>query len=97
MPLLAMVGRDGPDGLERRPAVRPRHLEHLKELDRDGKIFFAGPAFRDDGKTPQGSVVIFEADDLESARVHCANDPYVLEGVFGEWDCSPVAQVFPEK
>jgi len=42
-------------------------------------------------------VVIFEADDLESARVHCANDPYVLEGVFGEWDCSPVAQVFPEK
>ena len=79
MPLFAMVGRDGPDGLERRPAVRPRHLEHLKELDRNGKIRFAGPAFRDDGKTLQGSVVIFEADDLESARASRA-EAHASEG-----------------
>ncbi|MEO2167336.1 MAG: YciI family protein [bacterium] len=96
MPLFAMLGHDGPDGLARRPAVRPRHLEHLKELEREKRILFAGPLFRDDGKTPCGSLVIFDAPDLDQARAHCGNDPYVLEGVFASWECLPAAQVFPE-
>ncbi len=97
MAIFVMRGLDGPEGLERRPAVRPMHLEHLRELERLGKIKFAGPIFADDGATPVGSIVIFESEDLASARAHCAQDPYVLEGVFGQWDVNPAMQVFPER
>ena len=96
MPIFVMFGHDGPEGLSRRPAVRPQHLEHLRTLDRQGRIQFAGPMFADDGETPVGSVVVFEAPDLEVAQAHCAHDPYVLEGVFGDWQVRPILQVFPE-
>lgn len=97
MPIFVMRGLDGPEGLGRRPAVRPVHLEHLRGLERLEKIKFAGPIFADDGETPIGSVVIFESDDLATARSLCARDPYVLEGVFAEWDVNPATQVFPER
>jgi uncharacterized protein YciI len=90
MPIFVMRGLDGPEGLGRRPAVRPVHLEHLRGLERLEKIKFAGPIFADD-------VVIFESDDLATARSLCAQDPYVLEGVFAEWDVNPATQVFPER
>ena len=96
MAIFVMRGLDGPEGLDRRPAVRPMHLEHLRELERDGKIKFAGPIFADDGTTPIGSVVIFESEDLALARAHCEQDPYVLEGVFDRWDVNAAVQVFPE-
>ena len=56
MPLYVILGFDGPHGVERRPAVRPRHLEHLRPLDAAGRILVAGPLFADDGKTPRGSL-----------------------------------------
>ena len=37
MPLYVILGFDGPHGVERRPAVRPRHLEHLRPLDAAGR------------------------------------------------------------
>ncbi|MDG1959697.1 MAG: YciI family protein [Candidatus Binatia bacterium] len=96
MPIFVMRGLDGPEGLARRPAVRPSHLEHLRELERLAKIMFAGPIFAEDGSTPIGSIVIFESDDLTTAQSFCARDPYVLEGVFGQWDVNAAMQVFPE-
>ena len=60
------------------------------------KIRFAGPIFAEDGSTPIGSIVIFESDDLTAAQSFCARDPYVLEGVFGQWDVNAAMQVFPE-
>jgi len=97
MPIFVMRGLDGPEGLGRRPAVRPLHLEHLRELERQQQIRFAGPIFADDGTTPIGSVVVFESSDLAAARSHCAQDPYVREGVFAQWHVNPAVQVFPEK
>ena len=38
MAIFVMRGLDGPEGLERRPAVRPLHLEYLRELERLDKI-----------------------------------------------------------
>ena len=70
MPIFVMRGLDGPEGLGRRPAVRPLHLEHLRELERQQQIRFAGPIFADDGTTPIGSVVVFESSDLAAARSH---------------------------
>ena len=97
MPLFVIIGKDGPDALAKRPAVRPRHLEHLRPLDRAGRVAIAGPLFADDGKTPCGSLIILEAADLATARELAARDPYVVEGVFATHDVKPFAQVFPER
>ena len=96
MPLFVIVGSDGPKGLERRPAVRPRHLEHLRPLDREGRVVIAGPLFSDDGKTPRGSLIVLEAASLDEARAIADRDPYLLEGVFDRVDVRPFAKVFPE-
>ena len=95
MPLYVILGFDGPHGVERRPAVRPRHLEHLRPLDAAGRILVAGPLFADDGKTPRGSLVVFEAADLDAARDLAARDPYVVEEVFDRYEVRPFARVFP--
>jgi len=95
MPFFVMIGRDGPRGGSLRPSVRPRHLAHLEPLDRESRIVFAGPVFADDGTTPQGSVVVFEAASLDEARALAARDPYVVEGVFASHEVRPTARVFP--
>ena len=96
MPVFVMLGRIGPEGLKKRSAVRPLHVEYVQALDREGRIRFAGPFFADDGETPAGSLVIFDAPDLVSAREHCAGDPYVRDGVLESWELRPLTQVFPE-
>jgi uncharacterized protein YciI len=97
MPLFAIIGQDGPHGAEQRPAVRPRHLEHLRPLDRAGRVALAGPLFAEDGKTPRGSLIVLEAASLDEARDVAARDPYIVEGVFDRYDVRPFAKVFPER
>lgn len=96
MPLYVIIGHDGPDALARRPEVRPRHLEHLRPLDRAGRVLIAGPLFADDEKTPRGSMIVLEAASLEEARALAARDPYVVEGVFARHEVLPFTRVFPE-
>jgi len=96
MPLFVIVGHDAPGALEKRPVVRPRHLEHLRPLSSAGRVVVAGPLFAEDGKTPRGSLIVLEAASLDEARALAARDPYVLEGVFGRHEVMPFAQVFPE-
>ncbi len=96
MPLFVILGHDGPRGAERRPEVRPRHLDHLRPLDREGRVLVAGPLFADDGRTPRGSLIVLDAPDLDAARELAARDPYVVEGVFDRYEVRPFTRVFPE-
>ena len=43
MPLYALIGRDGPRGLELRAECRDAHLEKLGELADAGRVQFGGP------------------------------------------------------
>lgn len=94
MGIYVYIGRDGAQGAALRKTVRERHLAHLEGLDGAGRIVFAGP-LRDEAGAPCGSVVIFEADDLTSARAIAAADPYGVEGVFDHVDVHESLQVFP--
>src|SRR5437870_3704959 len=40
--LYVIIGHDAPDATDKRPAVRPAHLEHLAPLARAGRIKLAG-------------------------------------------------------
>ena len=89
------IGHDGPRGLELRPATRDRHLAHIEKLDSAGHITFAGP-LRDEQGSPCGSLVVFEADDLASARTLADSDPYWTEGVFERVDVHESLRIFPK-
>jgi uncharacterized protein YciI len=95
MPLFCLIGRDGPRGLELRKQHRGAHLDNMEPLEKAGRLSYAGPLLGDDGE-PCGSVIVFEAPDLASAREFGAADPYVTGGVFGEWEVLGTRQIFPK-
>ena len=70
---------DGPDMLEKRLAVRPRHLEGMKALGK--QIIAAGGLLDEDGKM-KGSALIMEFPDRAALDDYLAGEPYVVEGVW---------------
>ena len=71
---------DGPNMLDKRLAVRPRHLEGMKRLGR--QIICAGGILDDEGKM-KGSVLVLEFESRAALDDYLAVEPYVTEGV---WD-----------
>lgn len=94
MALFVLIGRDGARGPELRPLHREAHLRNLRPLAEAGRLPYAGPLL-DDAGAPCGSVVIFDAPDLASARRFAAADPYVVEGVFERWEVLATRQTLP--
>ena len=74
---------DGPNMLEKRMAVRPRHLENMSKVK--GKILCAGGRLDQDGH-PVGSVMIFEFDSRELLDEYLASEPYIVEKVWERVD-----------
>jgi uncharacterized protein YciI len=83
---------DKPGQPELRQANRPDHINHLTE--HEDRIVAAGPTL--DGDVPNGSVIIMEFDDLESAQAFADNDPYYKAGVFESVSVKPWKKVFPK-
>ena len=61
---------------ERERAVVDEHWEFLNDLDRQGRLVYAGRCY--DG--PFG-IVVFEAEDAADAEAVVASDPSVRDGV----------------
>ncbi len=78
---------DGPNMLEKRMAVRPRHLEGMAKLGRH--IVVAGGLTDDEGKL-KGSALVVDFDSEADVKEYLANEPYVLEGVWDQITCEPL-------
>ena len=85
---------DKPGALERRMAVRPKHLEYWSETPL--KVFVAGPMLDEETGKPAGSVLIIEADDIATVRQHAEADPYWVEGVFEKLEINPIRLLLGE-
>ena len=83
--------RDGPDGLAKRPAVRPDHLEHARSAG--DAVKFAGPLLNSETGDPAGSFFLFEAETQADAQAFSDADPYKTAGVFAEVRITPVRGV----
>ena len=70
---------DGENMLEKRMAVRPRHLEGMKQLGR--QIICAGGLLDEEGRM-KGSVLVVEFPDRAALDAYLASEPYVLEHVW---------------
>jgi len=93
--LFVLIGRDGARGPQLRPLHREAHLRNLQPLVEAGRVVYVGPLL-DDAGAPCGSLLVFDAPDLASARRFAAGDPYVVEGVFERWEVLGTRQVFPQ-
>ena len=78
MPLFIVSWMDQAGHLPVRMASRQAPLDYVKET---GVVRLGGP-FLDDSGEMAGSMIIIEAEDLETARAWHALDPYRTAGLF---------------
>ena len=78
---------DGPDKLEKRMAVRPRHLEGMKKLGR--RVICAGGLLDEAGKM-KGSVLVVDFEDRSALDAYLASEPYIAERVWEQIEVEPM-------
>ncbi|HSC18589.1 MAG TPA: YciI family protein [Rhizomicrobium sp.] len=88
--LFVVIATDKPNSLSLRKATREAHFAYARE---SGVIKLGGP-FLDPQGEMAGSLIIFEAADLESARAWHAGDPYVEAGLFAHSEVRPWKPTF---
>ena len=74
---------DGENMLDKRMAVRSRHLENLSRVN--GKVVCAGGLLDGDGKM-KGSVLIMDFDSRAELDKYLDSEPYILEHVWDKVD-----------
>ncbi|MCT8656590.1 YciI family protein [Glaesserella parasuis] len=94
-----IFAQDIPNTLEKRLAVRGKHLERLKQRQAEDRLLTAGPNPAIDDENPgeagfTGSTVIAKFNSLEEAKQWASQDPYVEAGVYGEVIVKPFKKVF---
>ena len=70
---------DGANMLEKRLAVRARHLENMGKVN--GKVICAGGLLDSEGKM-KGSALIMEFEDRAGLDAYLASEPYIAEHVW---------------
>jgi hypothetical protein len=85
MPLFVVIATDKENSLPLRLATRDAHFAYARETN---AIRIGGP-FLNAKDEMAGSLIIFEAADLETARRWHANDPYVKAGLFAHSEVRP--------
>lgn len=59
----------------------PQHLEYQVRLEREGKLFGAGPYFEEGDDVPSGGMIILRAQSAAEAREIADADPFHLAGL----------------
>lgn len=89
-----IINSDKLDSVDLRMKTRETHLEYLRAAG--DALVTAGPTLTDDGETPTGSVLIYEAENLDAAKAFAAGDPYAKAGLFASSVVKPWRLTFPE-
>lgn len=85
---------DGEGMLEKRMAVRPRHLEGMARLS--SHVICAGGLLDESGKM-KGSVLIMDFTDRSGLDAYLSGEPYVLEGVWEKIEVERMNLVIPKQ
>ena len=76
------------DALDRRMAVRPAHLDYVRQLKADGKFLLGGALLDADGRMI-GSMLMLDLASDEQLATYLNTDPYILQGVWDKIDVKP--------
>jgi len=88
--LFAVIAFDKENSLELRLATRQAHFDYAKQTN---CIRIGGP-FLDAKGDMAGSLIIFEAADIDAAKAWHADDPYVKAGLFAHSEVRPWKPTF---
>lgn len=83
--LFVLTAIDKENSLDLRKSVRDAHIAFIKET---GVVRLGGP-FLDAQGNMAGSLIIFEAADIDAAKAWNAKDPYVKAGLFKSTEIHP--------
>jgi len=89
--LFIIRAEDRKGALERRLALRPRHVEYLQ--GRMDQIKVAG-AVLDEAGDPCGSMLVVDVADQAAAEEFAKSDPFSIEGVFASVTVAPYRAAF---
>ncbi len=78
---------DGANMLEKRMAVRKRHLENMAKVD--GKVLCVGGLLDREGNM-KGSLLVMEFESRERLDAYLKSEPYIVEGVWQKIDVDPM-------
>jgi uncharacterized protein YciI len=90
--LFVITAQDKPGGGALRATTRSAHFDYVRAT---GTVKLGGPFLGPDGAMV-GSLIIFEAQDLDAAKAWAANDPYAKAGLFAEVELRPWKATFNE-
>jgi uncharacterized protein len=76
--LFVLIAIDKKNALALRTETRAAHLDYAKQT---GVVKFGGP-FLDKNGDMAGSMLIFEAADMDAAKAWAGQDPYAKAGLF---------------
>lgn len=85
---------DGEGMLEKRMAVRPRHLEGMARLG--SHVICAGWLLDESGKM-KGSALVLDFEDRSELDAYLAEEPYVQEHVWEKIEVERINVVIPKR
>lgn len=62
-------------------AMLPEHLDYQVQLEREGKLFGAGPLFQQNSDVPYAGMIILRAATIDEARAIANADPFHKAGL----------------
>ncbi|MFD2569189.1 YciI family protein [Spirosoma soli] len=76
------------NALDRRMAVRPSHLDYVRQLKEKGQFLLGGALLNADGNMI-GSMLILDLETEDQLNDYLETDPYIVEGVWDKIDVKP--------
>ncbi|WP_080241074.1 YciI family protein [Spirosoma rigui] len=76
------------DAFDRRMAVRPAHLDYVRQLKAEGKFLLGGALLDADGRMI-GSMLMLDLVSDEELTTYLATDPYIVQEVWDKIDVKP--------
>jgi uncharacterized protein YciI len=74
--------------LDRRMAVRPNHLDYVRQLKEKGQFILGGALLGPEGKMI-GSMLLLDLDTEDQLNEYLKTDPYIVQGVWEKVDARP--------
>jgi len=85
MPLFAVHAIDRPNTLQLRLDNYAAHRAFVEDQETQGiTVIVSGPLQSDDGEIMTGSLFVLEACSRAAIDAFVANDPFTLQGIWGE-------------
>ena len=76
-----ITAHDGPDMLEKRMEVRPRHLANMEKVKETGSVVCAGGILDGEGR-PVGSALVLDFASKDLLDEYLEHEPYIVEKVW---------------